>query len=505
MKNNILKSFYGLLVLLGMAGCNEKLYVDAPKQGKPVLTSFSPSSGRIGTQIEINGEQLRDINKAEIEGAEIAIKYKLSQQTLILELTPNAKTGRLCLIGPSDTVYSDANFIVEYAEPSVNRYAISGMVGSELEIIGSDLDVINKVYFDQAEAQIIFRQDNELVVQIPFVLSDIVTISLQYMNEENEMNLPLEEAFTIIKPSPILTAPMTSNVKEGQIIMLEGENLHLLENVFFGDIEASLLSKENNLIAFRVPTLTQSGVVEVTASYYEGTKSLILHNQCEVFIPKVFHYKDMEIGAHRNADIGNIVNASASNIYFPCYLQTAATNKDQEAFHQIDFTGYANSMNSFFFYGPVTTVGTLRLYYCNGKAITAATTAEALSQEGYSAFLDIETKFMVLSETEPSQNEIVSAVRNESITELSPDVFPNLFNGAITPTLGSVRSRSRTEAENIQTAGIFGQGSVILFKNPIKNKIGLIWIKKINVDYNQTNSSVLASTSSVQVDILYER
>lgn len=503
MNSKIMKGFLVSLLSFGLIGCNEKLHIETVEQGMPVLISFSPESGKAGSEITIQGEQLRDVLSATIGGVETAVKYKISQTRLVLEVPANAKSGIIALTSPLGSTQSEAAFTMNFPVPSVTKFAESGKVGSQLELLGSDLSGISALFFNDIRGEVVYQRESELIVTVPFVLDDDVALSFNYLNAEGEQTVTLPGMFNIVKPQPFIASSFPANVKEGQNIELEGDNLHLIEKILFGTTEANISRKEDGMIAFRVPTLPQSCVVPVIASYYEGTKTLDLHDACDVFIPQVFHYAGVELGTHRN-EIGNLLNAATGDVLSPCFLATAAADKNDAALQLIDFTGYINGSYSFTFYGPQGTTGTLKNYWCGGKIFTKAATLDALTAEGYGAFLGIQTTFMVLSEEDPIQNEVIEQVRNESVLKISPETLPNLFNGMVIPLSNSVRSRAKTEAADTQTTLIFKEGSVVLFKNAVKGKIGLVWVRKLNIDYDQT-TAVANSTSSAVIDILYER
>jgi hypothetical protein len=83
MKNKFYNLFI-FFVLTALAGCNEKESTDVIEQGDPQIIEFTPTSGKFGQEITIKGEFLRDIQKATIGGVEATIRYKLSQQEIVI-------------------------------------------------------------------------------------------------------------------------------------------------------------------------------------------------------------------------------------------------------------------------------------------------------------------------------------------------------------------------------------------------------------------------------------
>lgn len=96
MKNKFYSLFI-FLVLTALAGCNEKESTDVIEQGDPQIIEFTPTSGKFGQEITIKGEFLRDIQKATIGGVEATIRYKLSQQEIVIVVPANAGNGKIVL------------------------------------------------------------------------------------------------------------------------------------------------------------------------------------------------------------------------------------------------------------------------------------------------------------------------------------------------------------------------------------------------------------------------
>lgn len=66
------------------ASCNEELRIDGYSQPEPVINSFSPSSGPVGTLITVKGEGLGSIRSAKINGGEVAVKHMISVNEIVL-------------------------------------------------------------------------------------------------------------------------------------------------------------------------------------------------------------------------------------------------------------------------------------------------------------------------------------------------------------------------------------------------------------------------------------
>ncbi|NDV65251.1 IPT/TIG domain-containing protein [Bacteroides sp. 224] len=501
MKKNIIRLFSLLLVISGLAvasSCSESLKIDTIVQGDPSITGFEPGSGKAGTEITVTGAYFRDVLHAYIGNVEAPIKYLISQQTAVIVVPTGAQNGKIVFKTKEKEAQSEQSFTVTFPQPSLATIPQSGKVNEEVEFRGSNLDIIESVYFKDTKAVISYQSEKELVVEVPFVLDDLVDIRLTYSNEQGEQSITADSKFEIEKPRPVLSTSMPAKVTEGKTITLTGENLDLIKKVMFGNVEASITRYESSFLTFHVPTLPKTASVKVVAYYYEETASVTLSESCEVFIPKVFSYLNRTLGSHRNANFGNLFNAATGDASSVCVLKTPASQP------LIDFASVFNSGFDFAINSPHNTVNGLRNYWCDGKGITTANTLDALTKEGFGDFLSTKTLLKVLLSSKAEQAEIINKVVNGEIAELSPEATPALFNGKIVADKNSVRTRKTGEAVGTESESIFKVGSVIVFKNEKKKKVGLLYIRKINVYYDKLKADNDAN-ASIEFDVYFER
>ena len=171
MKNKFYNLFI-FFVLTALAGCNEKESTDVIEQGDPQIIEFTPTSGKFGQEITIKGEFLRDIQKATIGGVEATIRYKLSQQEIVIVVPANAGNGKIVLSTKEKKTESEQSFTIVYPVPQVKNVPAGAHVGDQIEIQGENLDIVSKVCFGDKEASISYQSEREIVATIPFVITD---------------------------------------------------------------------------------------------------------------------------------------------------------------------------------------------------------------------------------------------------------------------------------------------------------------------------------------------
>ena len=229
MKNKFYSLFI-FFVLTALAGCNEKESTDVTEQGDPQIIEFTPTSGKFGQEITVKGEFLRDIQKATIGGVEATIRYKLSQQEIVIVVPANAGNGKIVLSTKEKKTESEQSFTIVYPVPQVKNVPAGAHVGDQIEIQGENLDIVSKVCFGDKEASISYQSEREIVATIPFVITDTAPISLYYLDSTGEQfTQPEGPAFEIIKDIPTIDA-MAERVTEGSLITLNGTFLNLIRH-----------------------------------------------------------------------------------------------------------------------------------------------------------------------------------------------------------------------------------------------------------------------------------
>lgn len=503
MKNKFYNLFL-FFVLTALTACNEKESTDVIRQGDPQIIEFTPTSGKFGQEVTVKGEFLRDIQSASIGGVEATIRYKLSQQEIVIVVPANAQNGKIILSTNDKSAESESSFSIVYPVPSLKYVPTGARVGDEIEIQGENLDIVSKVCFGDKEASISYQSEREIVAGIPFVEADEVPISLYYFDAQGEQSTQPEiPDFEVIKNVPTIER-MADRVTEGSLITLSGTFLNLIESISFGEQVkvTNFVEKTADNIVFRVPELPESATVSIRAEYYEGTGSLTLQESCYVFIPRVFSYPNLKMGAHRNEDFGNMINATTGQVYTTCILKDV----DSRAF--IDFTAVHNSNNDFALNGPQNVKANLRNYWCNGTPLPPlkSSSTEAEVNQNFGEFTSTVTKFLVLQESK-GYGELIRNIKEGKVEEISAtnEVTKALFDiNMDAEGSNSARSRQKAEAEDRETSNVYKPGSVLVFKNMKKDKFGIMVIRSVDVDFSAVKATNDAN-ATITFDLYYQR
>ena len=516
MKNK-LYSLLVLCVLVTLTSCNEKLSIETEVQGAPEIIEFAPVSGNAGTQVTVKGINLPDIETATIGCVEAQILYKLSQQEIVIvvprEGTKNGKivlsTSRKNDDSESTRAESSQSFTVTYPTPVVTEFPKGGRVGNNVEILGTDLDIISKVYMGDEEGEIVYQSEEEIAVKVPFIIDDNTTVSLKYTNQtggESEIKGESDD-FLVEKDQPEIEKIDQESLMERSLLTLSGTHLNLIEYIYFGEEKCTPVSQEENIIVFRVPTLDETSTVQIKVTYYNETKEIILADACKVIRMKNLFAANQAIGTRNSKyGYGSMLNGNSADgnpICTPCVL------KDKENHDKIDFGAYVNKNWDFQLNSPDgilnSTKNNLKNYWCGTSSLP--NTSESNCFNIYQKFSEVQTKFLVLNPTQDAA--LIDRIRKEK-DQL--EITSTMFTGLVI-NKSSARTRkfnTKEEPAGFVSAQVFDVGSVVVFHNKHKDKYGILDILDVHIDYDQSSdvnngNKTNQGIAYITFDLYYQR
>lgn len=129
---------------------------------------------------------------------------------------------------------SSQSFTVTYPTPVVTEFPKGGRVGNNVEILGTDLDIISKVYMGDEEGEIVYQSEEEIAVKVPFIIDDNTTVSLKYTNQtggESEIKGESDD-FLVEKDQPEIEKIDQESLMERSLLTLSGTHLNLIEYIY---------------------------------------------------------------------------------------------------------------------------------------------------------------------------------------------------------------------------------------------------------------------------------
>ncbi|MCG8603494.1 IPT/TIG domain-containing protein [bacterium] len=143
----------------------------------PEITSFSPSSGNVGTDVTITGKHFSEVTSVSF-GEQLSRDFSATSDTTIQAQVPEGvKTAKIRIITPGGTAESATDFIVELPQsfpPTIARFTpVKGRVGDEILIEGAHFGGVTSVTFGNTLAsEFTAASDTSVVAIVPQGASD---------------------------------------------------------------------------------------------------------------------------------------------------------------------------------------------------------------------------------------------------------------------------------------------------------------------------------------------
>ena len=209
----------------------------------PTINSVSPNPGKTGNNITVTGADLDLITSVSFSGQTEGEGDKATVQQTNGEILEGGTATQIIVKIPTDATEGVVNFhtdakktvssedVLTLVKPAISSISPLAVETREnITITGSNLDIVEKVIFQgNIEGEIVSSSETELVVKVsPKSLSGKVTlIATNSVEVISDQFLDIE--FGIV---PTITS-VPEFTKPGQMITIEGTDLHLTVDVIF--------------------------------------------------------------------------------------------------------------------------------------------------------------------------------------------------------------------------------------------------------------------------------
>lgn len=158
----------GTIKVTNGAGTGESSGVFTVTSGTPapVITSFTPTSGAVGTRVTINGSRLTGTTIVRF-GSTNATSFTVNTDAKITATVPaGATTGKISVTTPGGTTQSSSTFTV--TGPVINSFSpTSGPVGTSVTVYGNRFTGATIVRFGSTTASFTVNTDNKITATVP--------------------------------------------------------------------------------------------------------------------------------------------------------------------------------------------------------------------------------------------------------------------------------------------------------------------------------------------------
>ena len=235
--------------------------------GDPTVTEAAKATYKSGEVITVTGAHLDMIEKVDLAGA-ANVDFSVAEggKSLSFTLPASASDGPITLTSFAGKAFSAGEIeTVTVADLAIKSLAEDGRYKAdcEVEITGSDLDLVSKVDFVNAQAAF-HIEGGKIIATVPTAAKDgSVTVTLESG----------KQAFT---PEIEVVKPVVSGVDKSEAVagkdevVVSGADLDLVTSVTIGDKDHTLVPCEFSVqspetVIVTIPSAAYTGVITLTA------------------------------------------------------------------------------------------------------------------------------------------------------------------------------------------------------------------------------------------------
>jgi Metallo-peptidase family M12B Reprolysin-like/Cadherin domain/IPT/TIG domain len=235
----------------------------------PTITSFTPTSGPVGTVVTITGTNLTGLTGVSFNGT-AAVTFSATNATTATATVPaGATTGTISLTTPGGSATSATSFTVAPAPTITSFTPTSGPVGTVVTITGTNLTGLTGVTFNTTAA-VTFTAVNATTATAT-VPTGATTGTIKATTAGGTATSAT--SFTVTAP-PTITSFTPTSGPTGTSVTITGTNLTGLTAVSFNGTAAVTFSATNATTATAtVPTGATTGTISVSTPNGSATSA----------------------------------------------------------------------------------------------------------------------------------------------------------------------------------------------------------------------------------------
>ena len=227
----------------------------------PTISTFSPATGTVGTQVTVDGTGFVGVTKVTIGGANAA--FTIVSSTRLTAIVPsNAVNGKVTVTTAGGTAQSSGVFSMP---PRIDSFSPeSGSVGTRVQIKGANFTSDSSVLFNGLKATSLSITTNSISVTVPAgATTGPISVVAPAGTAKTTTN------FTILIP-PVVSSFSPLGGKTGTSVTISGSNFSGATSVRFNGIEALNPTVSATSIVAIVPDEALTGPISVETSQGVG-------------------------------------------------------------------------------------------------------------------------------------------------------------------------------------------------------------------------------------------
>lgn len=545
----ILYLFVWLLTTILMASCDQTS-MNESLVSVPIIESFSPEEGSIGSKVVITGKSLQTVTAAKLGDKSCEIVERMSNTCLTIKVPAEASSGKITLTNTEGDGLSENDFTVRYLAPEILSTSVMSDVemGNKMLISGKNMNVISAVLFMAAngqvkhQASVISQNEQEIVFTVPYVEEDDAQISFLYFDgtavrETARDMLPMVK---VRRYQPVVRTSAFTTVSVGDEVTLEGEYLNKINKVLVGESECIISAQTENSLKFVVPNSERfvdgHNLTSLQITYFDGVESKVLTNSFDVNVPYVLFWKDKTMyGQGRDVEtLASFFSPETGVVYANSTWRTLVDpisykyqGKTCKGKNLPNVTAEEyNSVKPYFFFSG-TSAGALQIntpagsnsqlrnfYMINNSADEYR--VNGIKGECYGTPC---LGFIYLDPANPAHKKVIDRMANGTLERIDEKTFPINTDAK---TIGNISADAVKQSvnNNVFAPGVFAVGAeksadvnayimVIYYNangqgsNPAENikRFGFLHVK--HIDFKLYNNTKAPSSSGVKFDMYW--
>jgi len=225
----------------------------------PSITSFTPTSGIIGSAVTITGNNFNGATALTFNGVS-APGFVIDSNTQIRANVPaGATTGKISITNASGTGQSAIDFVVILLPTITSFNPTIGPVGMPVTVTGTNFINLNSITFNGVSASFTVDSVTQLRTTVP---AGATTGLVRATNAAGTANSPSNFVVTYI---PSVTSFTPANGPAGTPVTIAGNNFTGTTSVAFNGVAAANVTIDSNTqIRANVPSGATTGKISVT-------------------------------------------------------------------------------------------------------------------------------------------------------------------------------------------------------------------------------------------------
>jgi hypothetical protein len=226
----------------------------------PTITSFTPTSGKVGTIVSITGTSFTTATSVNFNG--VSAGFAINSDSSITTSVPSgATTGKITVTNPAGTATSGNNFTVTASSgPALAAFTpTTGLAGTVVTITGANFSGATAVRFNSINAaSFLVTSDTSITATVP---AGSVTGRLSVTTSLGTTTSSV--SFTQILP-PVVNTMTPASGRAGTVVTISGSNLAAVTEVRFNGALAKITSIGPTFVKVTVPAGVTAGPLTVT-------------------------------------------------------------------------------------------------------------------------------------------------------------------------------------------------------------------------------------------------